>query len=55
MFGLNLLDLGRPLQDLEISYRPLELRSYIDEVYQNRSNIVVNDVVRHLRDNNIQK
>jgi two-component system, chemotaxis family, CheB/CheR fusion protein len=54
MFGINLLDIGRPLQDLEISYRPLELRSHIDEVYQNRSNIVVNDVVRHLRDNNIQ-
>jgi two-component system, chemotaxis family, CheB/CheR fusion protein len=54
MFGLNLLDLGRPLQDLEISYRPLELRSYIEEVYRNRSNIVINDVIRNLRDNNTQ-
>ncbi|NJK50615.1 PAS domain S-box protein [Candidatus Gracilibacteria bacterium] len=54
MFGLNPLDLGRPLQDLEISYRPLELRSYIEEVYRNRTNIVVNDVVRNLRDNQTQ-
>jgi two-component system, chemotaxis family, CheB/CheR fusion protein len=54
MFGINLLDLGRPLQDLEISYRPLELRSYIDEVYRSRSNTVVNDVVRNLRDNHTQ-
>jgi two-component system CheB/CheR fusion protein len=54
MFGINLLDLGRPLQDLEISYRPLELRSYIDEVYRTRNNIVVNDVVRNQRENNTQ-
>jgi two-component system CheB/CheR fusion protein len=32
MFGLKLRDAGRPLQDLEISYRPLELRSLIAEV-----------------------
>jgi two-component system, chemotaxis family, CheB/CheR fusion protein len=54
MFGLDLLDIGRPLRDLEISYRPLELRSYIDEVYRHRTNIVVNDVIRTLRDNNTQ-
>jgi len=32
MFGLKLRDVGRPLQDLEISYRPLELRSLIAQV-----------------------
>ena len=32
LFNLALADLGRPLQDLEISYRPLELRSHIDAV-----------------------
>jgi two-component system CheB/CheR fusion protein len=36
MFGINLLDLGHPLQDLEISYRPLELRSHIDQIYSER-------------------
>ncbi|MGL5873002.1 MAG: CheR family methyltransferase, partial [Xenococcaceae cyanobacterium] len=54
MFGLNVLDIGRPLRDLEISYRPLELRSYLDEVYRHRTNIVVNDVIRNLPDKNAQ-
>jgi two-component system, chemotaxis family, CheB/CheR fusion protein len=54
LFGINILDLGRPLQDLEISYRPLELRSYIEQVYKDRSLIVAKDVVRHLRDENVQ-
>ena len=30
MFSLGLNDFGRPLQDLEMSYRPLELRSHLD-------------------------
>ena len=29
MFGISIRDLGRPFQDLELSYRPLELRSLI--------------------------
>jgi len=49
VFALNLLDLGRPLQDLEISYRPLELRSHIDRVYQERRLIIITDIERHLR------
>ena len=32
IFGLRRADIGRPLQDLEISYRPLELRSRIENV-----------------------
>ena len=32
MFALGLSDLGRPVQDLELSYRPVELRSYLDTV-----------------------
>lgn len=35
LFNLNLEDLGRPLQDLEISYRPIELRSCIEQVRAN--------------------
>src|SRR5213595_3021739 len=35
-FGLVTPDIGRPLQDLEISYRPVDLRSMIDEAYQQR-------------------
>ncbi|WP_404786118.1 CheR family methyltransferase [Altericista sp. CCNU0014] len=50
MFKLNLMDLGRPLQDLEISYRPLELRSHIDQVYRERHLVIINDVVRNFPD-----
>jgi two-component system CheB/CheR fusion protein len=31
-FGLGMRDLGRPIQDLELSYRPLELRTHLDLV-----------------------
>jgi two-component system, chemotaxis family, CheB/CheR fusion protein len=33
VFGLSARDLGRPLQDLELSYRPFELRSSIERAY----------------------
>src|SRR5439155_23960604 len=33
LFGLMPADVGRPLQDLEISYRPVELRGALDEAY----------------------
>jgi two-component system, chemotaxis family, CheB/CheR fusion protein len=36
LFGLRPDDIGRPFQDLEISYRPLELRSKIQQVYLER-------------------
>ena len=41
MFGLNEHDLGRPLQDLEVSYRPVELRSCIDQAYATRGPILL--------------
>ena len=45
---IKLTDLGRPLQDLEISYRPLELRSHIERVYQERHLLLIHDVERSL-------
>jgi two-component system CheB/CheR fusion protein len=36
LFGLSTRDIGRPLQDLEISYRPFELRSCIERAYMER-------------------
>ncbi|GAB3564377.1 PAS domain S-box protein [Amycolatopsis endophytica] len=36
MFNLSERDVGRLLRDLEISYRPVELRSYIDQVRGDR-------------------
>ena len=48
MFGINIAMVGHPLQDFEISYRPLELRSQIDRVFSERRLIVVRDVSRNL-------
>ena len=44
LFGLKLKDVGRPLQDLEVSYRPVELRSLIEETRRNRRAAAVKDV-----------
>ena len=44
MFGLKLRDVGRPLQDLDLSYRPLDLRSLIDEVREKRRLMAAKDV-----------
>ncbi|BDA72255.1 MCP methyltransferase, CheR-type with PAS/PAC sensor [Calothrix sp. PCC 7716] len=44
IFNLNLRDIGRPLQDLELSYRPVELRSRIDQVRSNARSITLKDV-----------
>ncbi|MBD2006249.1 MULTISPECIES: CheR family methyltransferase [Cyanophyceae] len=44
MFGLKPGDLGRPLQDLEISYRPVELRSCIEQAYTDRRPVHIKEV-----------
>jgi two-component system CheB/CheR fusion protein len=44
LFRLAQRDLGRPLQDLEISYRPVELRSCIEQAYAERRLVVVKEV-----------
>jgi two-component system CheB/CheR fusion protein len=44
MFALRNRDVGRALQDLELSYRPLELRSLIDEVRGEHHPVVRRDV-----------
>ena len=43
-FGLAAADIGRPLQDLEISYRPAELRSLIEQAFGGRHVITAKDV-----------
>ena len=40
LFRLAGADIGRLLQDLEVSYRPCELRSLIEEAYQDRQAVV---------------
>ncbi|MFI5229603.1 MAG: PAS domain-containing protein, partial [Gemmatimonadales bacterium] len=44
LFGLAQNDISRPLQDLKVSYRPVELRSAIDQVYVERRPAVFREV-----------
>jgi two-component system, chemotaxis family, CheB/CheR fusion protein len=44
LFGLSQRDAGRPLQDLEVSYRPVELRSLIDRSRSERHAVSLRDV-----------
>ncbi len=44
LFRLGKPDLGKPFQDLELSYRPVELRSVIDAVAHQRQATTVDDV-----------
>jgi two-component system CheB/CheR fusion protein len=44
LFGLSMRDVGRPLQDLEVSYRPVELRSYIEQVHKQRQPAALREV-----------
>jgi len=43
LFGLTLRDIGQSIQDLEVSYRPLELRGYIEEATRDRRPVWVRD------------
>jgi two-component system CheB/CheR fusion protein len=43
-FGLSVADLGKPLQDLELSYRPVELRSHVERVVAERLPTAIKDV-----------
>ncbi|HEX2719159.1 MAG TPA: CheR family methyltransferase [Gemmatimonadaceae bacterium] len=47
LFGISASDVGRPLQDLELSYKPVDLRSRIDEAYAERRPVTISDVPWH--------
>ena len=44
LFGLSARDVGRPFRDLELSYRPLELRRHIEQAQAERRPVRVTDV-----------
>jgi two-component system, chemotaxis family, CheB/CheR fusion protein len=44
LFGLSAADDGRPLQDLEVSYRPIELRGPIHQAHDSRQQVVLRNV-----------
>jgi two-component system CheB/CheR fusion protein len=43
-FGIAPSQVGLPVQDLELSYRPIELRALIDEAYQERRTVEYRNV-----------
>jgi two-component system, chemotaxis family, CheB/CheR fusion protein len=54
LFDLNVRDIGRPLQDLEFSYRPVELRSLIEQAFTERQGVQMSSVERRLSDDVFQ-
>jgi two-component system CheB/CheR fusion protein len=54
LFSLNPKDIGRPLQDLEVSYRPVELRSLMEQAYSERRAITLTNVERRFQNGEVQ-
>jgi two-component system CheB/CheR fusion protein len=54
LFSINERDVGRPLQDLEISHRPAELRKLIEEAYIGRRTVTQTSVERRFEDGETQ-
>ncbi|MBI4788391.1 MAG: PAS domain S-box protein [Chloroflexi bacterium] len=48
LFGFSAKDLGRSFAELELSYRPVELRSRIEQAYAERHPVVIPEVARNL-------
>ncbi|GIH03552.1 chemotaxis protein CheR [Rhizocola hellebori] len=44
LFGVSTKDIGRPFRDLDVSYRPVELRRYIEQVQMERRMVRLADV-----------
>ncbi|MBN3877072.1 MULTISPECIES: CheR family methyltransferase [unclassified Nostoc] len=54
LFALSPKDLARPFQDLELSYRPVELRSLIERAYTERRPVSLTNVERYLSNTETQ-
>jgi two-component system, chemotaxis family, CheB/CheR fusion protein len=54
LFTLGTPDLGRPFQDLELSYRPTDLRSIIDQANAGRKPLVVRNIEWALRGGDVR-
>lgn len=47
IFGVSSRDIGRPFRDLDLSYRPVELRRWIEQAQLERRTLRVTDVEYH--------
>jgi two-component system CheB/CheR fusion protein len=53
LFNISVQDVGRPLQDLDLSFRPVELRSHLKVLQKDRKSVRVRDVRWQLEGNSI--
>jgi len=49
-FNLSIEDVGKPLYDLEVSYRPVELKPLIEQVYREKKALKIKDVFYQVND-----
>ncbi len=54
LFALNSGDISRPLQELEICYRPVELRSHIDQVMSNHRAVFLSSIAWTMAPEDVQ-
>ena len=54
-FGLSQADVGRPLKDLELSYRPVDLRSNVEAAHAERRSVVVTNVSMTLSSGDVRE
>jgi two-component system CheB/CheR fusion protein len=54
LFTLSPKDVGRPLKDLEISYRPAELRSLLEQAHAERRAVTQTSVERRFANGDVQ-
>lgn len=55
LLGVGEADIGRPFQDLPISYRPIELRGPIDEAFRSRRGVRLEDQEYRLNQNEVMR
>jgi len=55
LLGVGEADLGRPFQDLPISYRPMELRGPIEEVFRQRRGLRLDDQEYRVTQNELMR
>jgi len=44
LFGVSPQDIGRPFRDLDVSFRPVELRKYVEQAQLERRSLQVSDI-----------
>jgi two-component system, chemotaxis family, CheB/CheR fusion protein len=54
LFELGPRDIGRPLRDLQASYRPIEIRSQLDRVHRERRTLALSSVAHDREDGSIR-